>query len=549
LALEQAAAYINAEACSFAQYLAAWSRRRDELLDSLDPLVTHYPRSVAITWLTSFQQLAEDGRRLLRIVSWLAPDPIPRSLMEVGTGPFAAESEQERTPEERDELVRQAEEALANLRRYSLATLSADKLSFSVHRLVQEVTRRNMPKDEEQAACAAALRWVSNGFVGDPQDVRNWPVLEPLAAHARAIAEEADGRLTLELTARLMNKLGGLYQFKARWSEAELLHRRALAIDEQRLGRDHPTVAIDLNDLAVLLNATNRLSEAEPLLRRALDVCEKRFGSDPSNVATALNNLAALLRATNRLAEAESLNRRALVIDEQSLGPEHPNFARDLNNLANLLGNTNRRAKIAEPLIRRALAIWEQSLGADHPNVAHALNSLAALLEATNRLSEAEPLLRRALEIDEKSYGPEHPEVARDLSNLAELLQSKNRLAEAEPLMRRALAIDEKSYGSDHPKVAKCLYKLGRLLQETSRLDEAAPLYRHALTILEKHRTENGVHHELEKSVRMQLKRIDRGKKLALPKLIFSLLFALLLIGGLSWFVWRVLAAHLSYAK
>ena len=50
-----------------------------------------------------------------------------------------------------------------------------------------------------------------------------------------------------------------------------------------------------------------------------------------------LNNLALLLQATNRLAEAEPLYRRALAIDEKSLGPDDPDVARDLNNLALLL--------------------------------------------------------------------------------------------------------------------------------------------------------------------------------------------------------------------
>jgi hypothetical protein len=42
--------------------------------------------------------------------------------------------------------------------------------------------------------------------------------------------------------------------------------RRALAIDEQSYGPNHPEVATDLNNLAQLLDATNRLVEAEPLM-------------------------------------------------------------------------------------------------------------------------------------------------------------------------------------------------------------------------------------------------------------------------------------------
>ena len=95
-------------------------------------------------------------------------------------------------------------------------------------------------------------------------------------------------------------------------------------------------------------------------------------------MAIRLNNLALLLQATNRLAEAEPLMRRALAIDEKSYGPDHPDVAIDLNNLAMLLHDTNRLDE-AEPLMRRALAIFETSLGPDHPNTVTARDNLAAL--------------------------------------------------------------------------------------------------------------------------------------------------------------------------
>ena len=53
--------------------------------------------------------------------------------------------------------------------------------------------------------------------------------------------------------------------------------RRALAIDEQSYGTEHPNVAIRLNNLAQLLQATNRLAEAEPLMRRVISIIQK-FG-------------------------------------------------------------------------------------------------------------------------------------------------------------------------------------------------------------------------------------------------------------------------------
>ena len=71
--------------------------------------------------------------------------------------------------------------------------------------------------------------------------------------------------------------------------------RRVLPIDEASYGNDHPNVARDLNNLALLLQANNRLTDAEPLMRRALEIDEASYGNDHPNVARDLNNLAQLL--------------------------------------------------------------------------------------------------------------------------------------------------------------------------------------------------------------------------------------------------------------
>jgi tetratricopeptide (TPR) repeat protein len=279
-----------------------------------------------------------------------------------------------------------------------------------------------------------------------------------------------------------LTSLARLLHEQARFSEAEPLMRRALAIDERSHGPDHPDVARDLNNLAQLLQATNRLGEAEPLMRRALAIDEQSSGPDHPAVAIRLNNLALLLQATNRLDKAEPLFRRALAIAERSSGPDHPDVAIRLNNLASLLQDTNRLGE-AEPLFRRALAIDEQSSGPDHPDVAIRLNNLASLLQDTNRPGDAEPLMRRALAIDEQSYGPDHPRVAIELNNLAQLLKATNRLGEAEPLSRRMLEIFlefTRATGHEHPHLRAAIRNYTILLKamgETSeqiraRLDE-----------------------------------------------------------------------------
>src|SRR5208337_309288 len=86
----------------------------------------------------------------------------------------------------------------------------------------------------------------------------------------------------------------------------ERLYRRALAIDEQSYGPDHPTVAIRLNNLAQPLQATNRLAEAEPLLRRALAIDKKSYGLDHPDVARDLN--LAVLRLNRRTSSIRTVS-------------------------------------------------------------------------------------------------------------------------------------------------------------------------------------------------------------------------------------------------
>jgi len=486
LALEQAGAMIDANRYTFARYLEEWKRNHDSALAWFDERLMQYPKSVAVTWQTSFDQLTPPAQELLRLLAWFAPDPIPETILHIKV----PDGNNDGAPLLTETVL---EEALTDLERYSLVTKVND--TFSVHRLVQDVTRNSLVGDTDNRALTAALNWLNTAFESDPEEVRNWSTLDPLAPHAQACTLFSDAAGISDPTARLYDSLGILCYSQARYLEAEPLSRRALSIDEAKLGPDHPTVAIRINHLAQLLQNMNHLTEAEPLYRRALSINESSYGTGHPEVARSLSNLARLLHDTNRLSEAEQMFRRALSINESCFGSDHPTVAICLNNVAGLLNDANHLSE-AEPLYRRALAIWEQSLGDSHPTLATGLNNLALLLQATDHLMEAEALYRRALSISERSLGTDHPNVARDLNNLATLLQITGRLTEAEPLYRRALTIDELRLGLDHPSVAVRLNNLARLMKATRRFSEAEPLSRRGVLILIKFTRDTGHTHQ-----------------------------------------------------
>jgi tetratricopeptide (TPR) repeat protein len=466
LALEQAGAYIAKNRFSFSEYLRRWEAIREIVLGWYDPRLMNYPSSVATTWQATVDQLALPERSLLNILAWFAPEPIPVSLLE-------------NVPVDGAD----ARDALSGLVSWSLARWTAVGDSFTIHRLVQEITRQRLADNMKESALECALEILNEKLPEPDWDHKGWQLWERLAPHCRTLLDHLRNHVLEPKAMRIRNGLAIWLMYRIEHTEAEPLLRRGLAIWEKALGPEHPDVAGSLNNLAALYDNQARYAEAEPLFKRALAIREKALDPEHPDVAKSLNNLALLYDNQGRYAEAEPLYRRTLVIWEKALGPEHPDVATSLNNLA-LLYRAQGRYTEAEPLYRRALAIQEKALGPEHPDVGKSLNNLAALYRTQGRYAEAEPLFKRALAIREKALGSEHPDVAKSLYNLAALYGNQGRYAEAEPLFKRALAIREKALGPEHPDVATSLNNLARLLQATNRLKEAEPLMRMGVVIL-----------------------------------------------------------------
>lgn len=184
LALEQAGAYINEQRCSLAEYLDRWRKQEEDVLEWSDDLLMTYPRSVAVTWETTWAQLSPAARVLLEILSWFAPDPIPQWVLDgEPTRPIATRA-----------LGASPGLAVADLEKYSMLKrhVRVDGWGLLVHRLVQELTRLRLGADGRRPRLEHALELADAVAVGDPQDVRTWPVWDALAPHLRVLVAHAD---------------------------------------------------------------------------------------------------------------------------------------------------------------------------------------------------------------------------------------------------------------------------------------------------------------------------------------------------------------------
>jgi len=331
------------------------------------------------------------------------------------------------------------------------------------------------------------------------------------------------------------NQLGLFLYNSAQYMEAEPLYQRALAIDEASLGKDHPDIAIDLNNLAELYRATNRLSEAEPLMKRVvliilnftqqtghqhqhlndaigtyakllqdmgqsdqqvdsrLNEILKPFGmsfGEPTPESTKLpTGVSDLIKRAEAVEEGEyseaiNLYGKALSECERVLGSEHPKVFEIIDCLYGINFKMENYPE-AEKYCRQLLAFREKTLGPEHTEVAFTLNNLGICLMHQNQLSDAETLQRQSLEIREKVFGPEHSSTANGLANLARVLWLEEKVEEAEPLIRRSVDIWEKTAPTDS-RAGKAWWTLGAIEKSKGNLDQAKKHLTKSLQLVEK---------------------------------------------------------------
>ncbi|MDB5805826.1 MAG: uncharacterized protein JWN73_3148 [Betaproteobacteria bacterium] len=305
-------------------------------------------------------------------------------------------------------------------------------------------------------------------------------VTQPAAAGAAAGSAAAQ-----QLAAQAQSAAG-----QGDFSQAEALHRRALAVHEKELGPEHPTTLATLTNLGNVMLLQGKFKQAEQVFRRVLAAREKVLGPEHPDTAVSLNNVANALfeqfkqdegaapasrrlrSATAQQPEAEVLYRRALAIQEKQLGPNHPALAATLNNLGVLLAGRGLYPD-AEAMHKRAIAIAEKSLGLSHPDTAAMLTALAITYDRQGKNGDAEALYARAVAIARDAKLPRNLLV--NASSMGYSLARRGRLRDALPYYREAV------------DALEAMYTQTRGLSEESRqafLGQFAYVYRELVRIL-----------------------------------------------------------------
>jgi len=258
-------------------------------------------------------------------------------------------------------------------------------------------------------------------------------------------------------------------------------YERALAIQTEVLGPDHPELAGDLNNLASVNYRMGDDDQAKALYERALSIRERALGPDHPDVANSLTNIANIYQRAGAYERARLLLERALSITERVHGPKHPSMAVPLSNLGNVYYESGAYEQ-AKAAYERALAIRQEALGLQHPMVAIELGNLGNVCSATDDDEQAKAYYARALAILEQSTDSRLPYL---LANFGGVNLKTGDYEQARALTERALSIWEPTLGPEHPNVGICVGNLATVHRLTGAYEQAGPLYARALSIAE----------------------------------------------------------------
>jgi hypothetical protein len=318
LALEQAAAYVQASGDSLAGYLALFRKRRPEMLARGEP--TGYPETVATTWKLAFEdvQQAASAAGLLRLLAFCAPEAIPLRLLLLqprpglagqltpGVAPVLA-------PLLEDELA--ARDAIASLRRYSLVIPAGDG-SVSVHRLVQAVTADQMPAELASQWRQAAAALIGAAIPAHTELPQTWSACAALLPHAQA---------ALSLTSNGMWRIATYLGHSGSYPAArDLLQQIAGAHrDDDAFGPEHQDTLNARLDLAYWTGMAGDPAAARDQYAALLPIVEQDFGAEHPHTLTARHNLARWTGQAGDPAAARDQFAALVAVFERVQGPEH----------------------------------------------------------------------------------------------------------------------------------------------------------------------------------------------------------------------------------
>jgi hypothetical protein len=478
LALEQAAAYIQATGGSLAGYLELFRTRRADLLARGE--AGGHP-TVAATLAVALSRLERDSPAaagVLRLLACLAPGPVPLSLL------LASSDAADRLDGEDATILgpllgdlMAVGDAVVALRRYSLVTAAGGGMVL-VHRLVRAVALDQMPADEAASWRQAAGVLLEAAIPTDTELPGSWPTCAVLLPHARAVLDFTSGGMS-----RVANYLGDSGSYQA----ARDLFRLIAAgyRDSPAYGAEHPATLAARADLAYFTGMAGDAVAARDLFAALLPIRQKVSGVEHPDTLKARANLARFTGRTGDAAAARDQYAALLPVRQKVSGPEDPHTLVDRGNLASWTGDAG-DAAAARDQYAALLPVRQKLSGVEHPDTLAVRHNLARWTGRAGDAAAARNQYAALLPVMEKILGLEHPYTLTARGNLAHWTGEAGDAAAARDLFAALLPVRLKVSGAEHPDTLTARAGLARWTGEAGEAAGARNEYAILLPIDER---------------------------------------------------------------
>lgn len=131
----------------------------------------------------------------------------------------------------------------------------------------------------------------------------------------RALVNVEIGNLDPELKSQSLYNLGRIKRRLAKFSEAELLLKKSLQIEEEIRGQSEVKVGIRLIELSVSLAGQNKWSEGGLFLERALPIVGQLSGNERAYSAEVLNQYSKQLKSSDERELAKRFEAKAVELE------------------------------------------------------------------------------------------------------------------------------------------------------------------------------------------------------------------------------------------
>ena len=478
LALEQAAAYVQASGYSLAGYLASFRLRRADLLGRGE--ATGYPDTVATTWQLAFedlQQAAPGAAGLLRLLAFCAPEAIPLRLLLQPRPDLAERLSKEVAPVLalllEDRLA--AGDAIAALRRYSLVTPAFDG-SVSVHQLVQAVTADQMPPEMARNWRQAAAAVIEAAIPADTDLPETWRACATLLPHAqKALADDSAG---MALIATYLGSSGS--HAAARDLQDGIAVARARV-----LGAEHPDTLTALFGLAHWTGKAGDAAAARDQFQELLPIRERVLCAEHPDTLITRAGLAGWTGEAGDADAARDQFEELLPVYVGVLGAQHPETLQARASLARWTGQAG-DAAAARDEAASLPPVFERVLGTEHPETLTVRASLAHWTGEAGDAAAARDQYATLLPVIERVLRPEHPDTLRARASLARWTGQAGDAAAARDQYATLLPMIERVLGAEHPETLTVRASLAGWTGEAGDAAAARDQYATLLPMIER---------------------------------------------------------------